>query len=235
MASDNTTAKKIRWVPLESSPDALGRYIHRLGASKSSGFSDVWGLDDELLAMVPQPVRSVIFLFPYTDKYVENRNRLLASSTAKVSPNVWFMRQTIGNACGTMAVFHSLGNNLKEVPVTSHLAEFFEKVKDMTPAERAANFETNEAIAVSHSEAATDTRSTAPSADDEVNNHYVAFVAVDGDLYELDGTVDKPINHGPTTDLLKDAAKVIKERIAFFDGESQEFSVISFGPNISDD
>ena len=29
-----------------------------------------------------------------------------------VSPNVYFMKQTIGNACGTVAIVHSIANNM---------------------------------------------------------------------------------------------------------------------------
>ena len=28
-----------------------------------------------------------------------------------MSPNVYFMKQTIGNACGTIAILHSIANN----------------------------------------------------------------------------------------------------------------------------
>ena len=28
-----------------------------------------------------------------------------------MSPNVYFMKQTIGNACGTVAIIHSIANN----------------------------------------------------------------------------------------------------------------------------
>jgi ubiquitin carboxyl-terminal hydrolase L3 len=34
-------------------------------------FCDVYGLDDDLLAMVPQPVLAVIFLYPLTSQVIE--------------------------------------------------------------------------------------------------------------------------------------------------------------------
>ncbi|KAJ2385588.1 peroxiredoxin 1, partial [Coemansia sp. RSA 2603] len=203
MSAEKSTSKKIHWVPLESSPEALSKVMHRVGVPASVAFSDVWGLDEELLAMVAQPVYALVFLFPSTDDYVAERRKQAECSDNKVSPNVWFMRQTIGNACGTMAMLHALGNNQSTIPIVGDLASFFEKVKDMTPAERAAELEINQAVAEAHKEGAADGQTEAPVADIPVEHHYVAFVSVDGDLYELDGTHESPINLGPSTNLLK--------------------------------
>lgn len=42
-----------------------------LGADDSVSFYDVFGLEDDLLAFVPQPVYAVLLLFPITEKVCE--------------------------------------------------------------------------------------------------------------------------------------------------------------------
>ncbi|PIA19693.1 ubiquitin carboxyl-terminal hydrolase isozyme L3 [Coemansia reversa NRRL 1564] len=237
MASDSRvseTNKKIYWVPLESSPEAMNKMVYRLGVDKAVGFNDVWGLDDELLEMVAQPVHALIFLFPSLEEFQAARKQKAASSSNKVSPNVWFMRQTIGNACGTMAIIHALANIQKTVPISGPLGEFFEKTKNLSPAERATELEKNESIAALHSQSAVEGQTTAPEADADILHHYSAFVNVDGDLYELDGTTSAPLNHGPSNNLLKDAARVIKEHVKSLNDDPRGFSVISLGPNLSE-
>jgi ubiquitin carboxyl-terminal hydrolase L3 len=45
------------WLPLESNPDVLNPFVHRLGLPPDWGFADVFGLDPELLCMVRRTCR----------------------------------------------------------------------------------------------------------------------------------------------------------------------------------
>ena len=64
-------------------------------------------------------------------------------------------------------------------------------------------------------EAANNLGSTqAPRAEDNVDNHFITFICIEGHLYEFDGAKKFPINHCPssTDTFIQDAAKVIREK-----------------------
>lgn len=72
------------------------------------------GFDAESLAMIPQPVAAIIFLFPITDAYEEFREKEethLKVHEQNISSNLIYYKQTISNACGMMALLHSIANN----------------------------------------------------------------------------------------------------------------------------
>ena len=76
------------------------------------------GFDPELLAMIPQPVQAIIFLFPITDiyeKFKDEEEAHLIKCEQAISPDVIFFKQTISNACGMMAILHSIASNDKEL------------------------------------------------------------------------------------------------------------------------
>ncbi|CAG4979375.1 unnamed protein product [Parnassius apollo] len=139
------------------------------------------------------------------------------------------MKQNISNACGTVALVHSIANNTDKIQLTEgHLKKFLDEAKELDAAARGTLLEKSEGIINAHKELAQEGQTNTPSADDPVNHHFITFVHKDGALYELDGRKAFPINHGPTTpdNLLEDAAAVCKKFIAR-DPNEVRFTVVA--------
>jgi len=237
-----TESKSIRWLPLESNPDVINKYVQALGLSGDKWqYVDVLGTDEELLSLVPTPVVAILLLFPITDITDEEDKQQLQrinKGGQVVSNNVWFMKQTIENACGTIGVLHTLGNipiQKLGLPTTSPLRQFFEKTVNMDPNLKAAALEEAQTLAEVHEESAKEGQTQAPHIEDNVNTHFVAFVEKDGSLYELDGRKPFPINHGASKpdSFLQDAVKVIKEQFIARDPTQMAFSMIALSNTAS--
>jgi ubiquitin carboxyl-terminal hydrolase L3 len=69
------------WLPLESNPEVLNPFVQRLGCASGWGFADVFGLDPELLMMVPQPCAALCLLFP-SEKITQPRRKELRTKVA---------------------------------------------------------------------------------------------------------------------------------------------------------
>lgn len=50
----------------------LYQFLKQLGLHPNWQFVDVYGMDPELLSMVPRPVCAVLLLFPITEKVIVN-------------------------------------------------------------------------------------------------------------------------------------------------------------------
>ena len=203
----------VRWLPLESNPAIMNKLLVEIGVKKGYSFTDVYGLDEGLLAMVPQPVGAMILLFPLNDKEEEFRHsqqKDLSSKGQEVSSNVYYMKQYVGNACGTVALIHSLANCPQIDLGSGPLKKFIDDTKSMNQEERGHHLENFDGIADAHDKLAHEGQTEAPDKDAKLDLHFVTLVHVDGNVYELDGRKETPINHGPTTpeNFLNDAAKV---------------------------
>ena len=180
---------------LESNPEVLTEYAHKLGVQKSWGFSDVYGLDEDALKAVPSPCVGLIFLYPYSQVHrvlavaslarayeldccitalrvyapqVESRKKALGKSRGKKTPGVWFMAQTIGNACGAVALMHTVMNCLSTVSKdSSFLAKFDADTKGAGAAERGKLF--GGALRDLHDEVAPSGQTDAPNASADCN------------------------------------------------------------------
>lgn len=231
-----------QWLPLEADPELMSRYLHQLGADSAHAFAfhDVYGVDAEMLGLVPSPVLAVLLLFPISPaseafKREEDARITLKGDAAQVvSDNLYYMKQTVGNACGTVGLTHAALNCRDALKLTdnSFFAKFLAQTRDMTADERAEALgsETHAEIREEHEAIASAGVTDAAEAID-TNLHFISFVGIDGCLYELDGRKSGPVNHGPTTPetLLQDAAKVIQLFMAR-DPDDVHFNIVALGP-----
>ncbi|KFO32875.1 Ubiquitin carboxyl-terminal hydrolase isozyme L1 [Fukomys damarensis] len=174
--------------------------LSRLGVAGQWRFADVLGLEDEALGSVPAPACALLLLFPLTAQHENFRKKQIEELKGQeVSPKVYFMKQTIRNSCGTIGLIHAVANNRDKLEFEdgSVLKQFLSETEKMSPEDRAKCFEKNEAIQAAHDAVAQEGQCRV---DDKVNFHFILFNNVDGHLYELDGRMPFPVNHGTSSE-----------------------------------
>ncbi len=111
----------------------------------------------------------------------------------------------------------------------------------MDPASRAQLLETSPSLATAHASAAAEGDTAAPSADEKVDLHFVAFIkSPEGNLWELDGSRKGPLNRGKLPaeeDVLGVRALDLGPR-RFLNAEKEageagelRFSILALGPS----
>jgi ubiquitin carboxyl-terminal hydrolase L3 len=171
-------------------------------------------------------------------KFKAEERAEIEKSGQTISPKVFYMKQLIGNACGTVAVMHALGNNQSVLApgADTIIARFWEQTKSMDHMARGQALADSHELASAHHVVAKEGQTDAPEADANVNYHFISFVQVDGSIYELDGGKQFPINHGPSSadTFIADAVKVIKTNFVEKLGQDFNFSVVTLGPAVDE-
>ncbi|KAE8260878.1 hypothetical protein A4X13_0g64 [Tilletia indica] len=239
----------IKWVPLEANPDIFNSWASNMGLDTHKlAYHDIFGLDDELLQMVPQPVEAVLLLFPINQAIASFRREQDQGKQEQTQPEpetesgnkeeslLWF-KQTIGNACGTIGLLHSISSSTKArslIKSSSALEELLKDVRPLPPIERASYLESFQQLQTTHASAAQGGQTSAPAAEDPVDLHFVCFVRHNGSLVELDGDRKGPVDHGVALesqeDLLSKAVKWIQENYMSRAPESINFNLIALAP-----
>ena len=199
--------EKKTWLPLESNPEMMTGFLRRLGLPLAFGFHDVYGLDAELLAMVPEPALALLLLFPLGSAR-EDARRIAASGDAPEAPaDLWFVKQTVGNACGTIGLLHAVANSAGALGLSnanasasasagSFLARFVAGTAGLSPEARAAALEADDELEAAHAAAAHEGDTDVGDLDSDVDLHFVCFVpGSDGHVWELDGRKQGPVRH----------------------------------------
>ncbi|KAK7056176.1 ubiquitinyl hydrolase 1 [Paramarasmius palmivorus] len=233
--AQNSQAASGRWIPLECNPEVLNSWANRAGlVSTESQFTDIYGFDEELLAMVPRPVKAILLLFPISDALEAKRREEDEKINDQQLDNVLWIKQTISNACGTIGLLHALANSNVSFTPESPLAQFVQACKAKTPQERAEFLEATPLFANIHADAASTGQSAVPT-DLDTDLHFTCFVEInindEPHIVEFDGRRAGPFDRGacPTGDFLKDVASLVRE-VYVAQSSSIQFSMVSLGP-----
>lgn len=229
-------------IPTENNPEVFRRLASNLGLSSRLDFFDVLDIDDpELLAFILRPVHALIFLCP-ADVYHETRDKTEVEMKeyqgyGPNEPVVWF-KQTIGHACGLMAFLHSIMNGAGRsyIQPGSQLETILSSSIPLLPEARASLLYESDFLEMAHMNAANTGDSTAPSPEDPNYFHFIAFVkADDGHLWELNGGMPGPLDHGllaPDEDALSRKAldRTVRQ---FIKGNATDirYSIVAVGSN----
>ncbi|GAB7363355.1 hypothetical protein MBLNU230_g3635t1 [Neophaeotheca triangularis] len=115
------------WVELESDPAFFNIMLKEMGVQGVT-ISEVISLDEVMLAMLPQPVHALIFLF----QYVEGEDDKASKSCPE---DVWFANQISDSNCGTVAMLNIV-NNVPGLTIGDELKRFKDATQSMSPYSR---------------------------------------------------------------------------------------------------
>ena len=241
-------AKKLFTV-LENNPEVMNHLAKALGMDDTLSFYDIYSLTDpDLLAFIPRPVYALLVIIPLTPTWhdartTEDKDKGDYTGKGDDEPVIWF-KQTIGNACGSIGLVHSLLNSeaSRHIKPGSILDQIREEALPKSMVERAEILEKSDAFEKAHAEAAQlgDTSAPTAVAEDHTGQHFVSFVkAKDGHLWELEGARKGPLDRG----LLKDDEDVLSPaalekgigrlmRVEAEKGGDFRFSAIALGPTL---
>jgi ubiquitin carboxyl-terminal hydrolase L3 len=164
-----------------------------------------------MLSLIPRPVNALILLCD-APIYKATRSKVeptIPEYTASGDAPVLWMRQTIGHACGLMALLHVVLNldNGKHVMRASELDKLVKQAVQLGPEQRAELLYNSKFLEEAHMDAASEGCSIVPLPQDECGFHFVAFVKKAGEVWELNGGLNGPLLRGSLEtdlDLLSD-------------------------------
>jgi ubiquitin carboxyl-terminal hydrolase L3 len=98
----------------ENNPNVMNQLAAKLGLSSELQFYDVYSLDEEQLAHIPRPALALLVIIPLTPAWdrsrkAEDADKEPYTGSGPDEPVIWF-KQTIGHACGSIGLLHSVIN-----------------------------------------------------------------------------------------------------------------------------
>jgi len=179
--------EKFNWAPLESDPAIFTEYFHKMGLPENVFFNELYTIDYKEVQPIEGEVLSVIINYERNKENPYIRKQENFEDYQKVP---FYMEQTeeLDYACGLIAGMHAIGNNLEKInlPEGSLLSNYFIKALELTPNKKAELLCQCSEMKQVHDEHAEMGQTQAENPSD-VQNHFVSFNYVNGNIYEFDG------------------------------------------------
>ena len=234
------------WCEIDSEPAFFNVMVKDLGV-EGVKVQEVFSLEPEFLAMLPQPVYGLIFLFQYLDEEENDEER------EPCPDHVWFANQVVSNACGSYALLNIM-NNVPEINLGKDLTEFKEVTMALNPSERGAAVADSDFIRRIHNsfartverqnldacleedmkKAATKqsgkrNKKSKKIIEDEAAFHFIAYLPVHREIWKMDGLDRQPRKLGPCSldNWLDVIAPVLASRMADLETGQIEFNMLA--------
>ncbi|KAF4456593.1 hypothetical protein F53441_1337 [Fusarium austroafricanum] len=242
------------WIELESEPAFFNIILRDLGVRNVKA-QEIFTIDQGELALLPQPVYGLIFLFQYLPGLEE-------ANEEQDATDVWFANQTTNNACATVAMLNIV-MNAEGIDLGGKLQDFKESTWDLNTALRGHQISKNNFIRTIHnsftrrmdhlnadlfleneaSEAKANKNKRRPVAkrgkrapprknktNSDYGFHFIAYVPAGGYVWELDGLQYKPHRLGrlpDSGDWTSIARPQIQARMMQYEGTQLSFNLLA--------
>lgn len=183
------------WCTIESDPAVFTELIEKVGV-KGVSVEELITLDAAELEKY-QNVYGLIFLF----KWKPTAEVASTGTVVKDAP-VYFAKQTIHDACATLAIVNTLCNHAGKIQLGDSMRSFLEFTQDLDPELRGSSISNFEPLRLAHNSFAVPEvfpeEGHSPKHGDAY--HFVSFVYRAGSIWQLDGLQDGPILCADATD-----------------------------------
>ncbi|KAL2845206.1 putative ubiquitin carboxyl-terminal hydrolase isozyme L3 [Aspergillus pseudoustus] len=203
------------FIPLENNPDVLKLLCENLRISRDLDFYDI-------ISTSPAFLQEYCYVRPCHALIVLARHPIYQAARSAVEPTipeykgsgpqepVIWMKQTIGHACGLMALLHVIFNleGGRYVQPGTAIDALRQQAILLGVTERAQLLYDAGFLEEAHMDAASRGASVVPSPRDDNQHHFLAFVQKDGKVWELNGGMNGPLCRG----VLNEGEDLLSER-----------------------